>query len=300
MKNLLLCLASQKGYEVLKSALPYREKYRFHVCTFKEPGVADSYDGKIRELAASMRSGLIPIQEYQTDLPRIVQEHEIESALCISWRYLFPRDVVSSLHGNVIVAHDSLLPKFRGFAPLATAMIVGERRTGVTFLQVGRAIDDGPVLWQEHVSIESTDTIQVLIEKLIPLYKQGAEMYFEQAFGAGRPQDESLATYSLWRDEADYEIDWSLEAERIERTIRALGTPYAGARTRLAGDCIVIHRATLRADLPFAIRQPGKVWELDELGRPTVVCGRGLLRIDEATCHGTNWLPLKKLRGRFG
>jgi methionyl-tRNA formyltransferase len=62
---------------------------------------------------------------------------------------------------------------------------------------------------------------------------------------------------------------------------------------------VVIHRAEVEPDLPFAIRQPGKVWALDTDGRPTVVCGSGLLKILEASADGTSIVPLEKLRLRF-
>lgn len=285
---------------MLESARPFLNRYRFHVCTFKEPTVVESYDRKIRELAEAMGCTIIPIWDYQADLRQVIEHYRIDSVLCISWRYLIPPMIIAALAGNVVIAHDSLLPKFRGFAPLVTAMIVGEKRTGVTFLRAGAGTDDGPILWQNEIAIEPTDTIQSMIDKLIPLYKRGAELFFAQALKNERSQDDSQASYSIWRDRVDLEIDWNLDAERIERTIRALGAPYSGAHTRLDGEPIVIHNAALCADVNFAIRQPGKIWELDHQGRPTVVCGQGLLRIIEATMNGESVFPLKKLRGRFG
>jgi methionyl-tRNA formyltransferase len=108
-----------------------------------------------------------------------------------------------------------------------------------------------------------------------------------------------LATYSIWRDEVDYWIDWREDAARIERTIRALGDPYLGARTRWNDCTVVLHRATVIDDVRFAIRQPGKVWALDEQGCPTVVCGAGMLKVLAATCDGQSILPLTSLRVRF-
>jgi methionyl-tRNA formyltransferase len=270
------------------------------VCTFDEQNVADPYHHRIRELARSIGIDVVPIQEFRTKLDHIIQVHQIQAALCISWRYLFQPQIVSALEGNVVVAHDALLPKYRGFAPLATAMIAGDSQTGVTFLRVGDKVDNGPILWQGAITIEATDTIKSLIQKLVPLYIRGVELFLEQELREGTQQDESQATYSIWRDEADYAIEWELDSERIERTIRALGPPYLGARTRSGTDTVVIHRASVQPDITFAIRQPGKIWHIDEKGRPTVVCGRGLLRIDEARRGNKNFLPVRKLRGRFG
>ena len=207
--------------------------------------------------------------------------------------------MVDRLAGDVVVAHDSLLPRFRGFAPLATAMITGEKETGVTYLRVGDSVDNGDILWQARVPIGNDDTIQSLIDKLSPLYARGAHLYFSESFNDAQPQDDSKATFSIWRDSTDYRIDWTHDADIIERTVRALGPPYLGAQTTVDGTTIVISRASVQPDVKFAIRQPGKVWSIDELGRPSVVCGTGVLRIDQAAQEGKSLLPFRKLRVRF-
>ena len=115
----------------------------------------------------------------------------------------------------------------------------------------------------------------------------------------GTPQDHSKATYSIWRDADDYWIDWTQDSETIERTIRALGKPYLGARSRLNDKTIIISESVVEPDICFAIRQPGKVWSLDETGCPTIVCGRGMLRITSAMEEGRSIIPMRSLRLRF-
>jgi methionyl-tRNA formyltransferase len=210
-----------------------------------------------------------------------------------------PPEAVDHLNGEVVIAHDSLLPRLRGFAPLPTALIVGEPHTGVTLIRAGPGVDDGDVLWQKSIAIGPADTIADLIDRVIPLYREGAGRYLRGELVDARPQDKRLATYSIWRDELDYRIDWSESADRIERTVRALGPPYLGARSTLGGEEVVLHRAEVMPDLEFAIRQPGKVWSLDADGRPTVVCGKGCLKILAASAGGKGLFPLKSLRQRF-
>ncbi len=140
--------------------------------------------------------------------------------LCIGWHYLVPETVVRHLEGRVFVAHDSLLPKLRGFAPLPTALLTGERRTGVTFLRVGASVDDGDILWQQEVPIEPNDTIGDLIQRITPLYRDGTEQLLRGELRDRRPQDASQATYSIWRDEQDYWIRWGDSAQAIERAVR--------------------------------------------------------------------------------
>lgn len=297
--GVLLCLGTRKGYEVLREAVRVDHGRPLHVCTFKEKGVVESFDGSIRALAAASGVPVVPWKGFREAPWEFLDGRGIGAILCIGWRFLVPEAVLDRLDGGVVIAHDSLLPKLRGFAPLATALIAGESRTGVTFLRAAAGVDDGPVLWQGEVPIEADDTIGALIEKVGPLYAEGARRFLLGELREAQAQDERQATYSLWRDEIDYRIDWSEPADRIERLVRAVGPPYLGAQTQVGGRSLVVERAEVVPDLTFAIRQPGKIWCLDPGGRPSVVCGTGLLKIVAATSGGENALPLTSLRQRF-
>jgi methionyl-tRNA formyltransferase len=300
MKPILLCVATKKGHEVLQEALEHCPRQFLSVCVISEPNTAEPFDEAIRRLARDAGVPIIPWSSFRSDPVGFLRSHEVGTILCISWRYLIPPPALTYLEGEVIVAHDSLLPKFRGFAPLPTALIVGEERTGVTFLRAAPGMDEGDILWQGSVPIEPTDTIGTLIDKICPLYRAGARRCFQGELVHATPQDSQLATYSLWRDELDYRVDWSEDAEQIERTIRALGPPYLGAQAMLGGKIVFLHQAEVLPDLDFAIRQTGKIWSLDCEGRPTIVCGKGLLKLLRATsAQGVNLFPLKALRQRF-
>jgi len=300
VKSTLLCLATKKGHEVLKEAVACGMARSLFVSVIAEPNTAEPFDAAIRELALSERIMVVPWSLFRDDPVAFLAERNIGAIMCIGWRYLIPRAAIEHLSGEVVVAHDSLLPKLRGFAPLPTALIAGEEKTGVTFLRPGAAVDDGDVLWQGAVAIAPTDTIADLIDKVCPIYREGARRYFERKLTESVPQDHSRATYSIWRDELDYRIDWTRDAVEIERTIRALGPPYLGAQALHSGQVVVVRQVEIVPDLDFAIRQPGKIWSLDSAGRPTVVCGSGLLKITVATTReGASILPIRGLRQRF-
>jgi methionyl-tRNA formyltransferase len=116
----------------------------------------------------------------------------------------------------------------------------------------------------------------------------------------GTPQKEEGATYSVWRDEEDDRIHWSADADRIKRFIDSVGSPYKGVSAFIEERKVRRLDAAVEPDIHVEDRQPGKVIFLRQ-GFPTVVCGRGLLRItdlrDDAT--GGTLLPLQKLRTRF-
>jgi methionyl-tRNA formyltransferase len=299
MAKILLCIATEKGLESLRAATDCADPSHLLVCTFTETGVVESFHEQIAATARAVGIQIATWGAFRENPVGFIRSNEIGSILCVGWRYLIPEPAIRELESNVVVAHDSLLPKHRGFAPLVTAMIAGDSQTGVTFFRVGTAVDNGDVFWQGKVTIERHDTIGSLIRKTLPLYREGVLRFCRGEFRDAAPQDESQATYSIWRDSDDYYIDWSQEAEFIERSVRALGTPYSGARTFLGGKVVVLQQVEVVADLPFSIRQPGKVWALDKAGNPTVVCGKGMLKICAAMVDGKTVLPLNALRLRF-
>jgi len=137
------------------------------------------------------------------------------------------------------------------------------------------------------------------------LYVQVIEQILKDLCNGGQlaatPQDEAAATYSLWRDEADYFIDWKEDDRRILRTIYALSFPYQGACTLLHGRKVIIEDAIPVQDVVIVNRDPGKVLFV-EAGLPVVVCGSGLLKIKTAYYYPDKKtiLPLEKFRSRFG
>jgi methionyl-tRNA formyltransferase len=113
------------------------------------------------------------------------------------------------------------------------------------------------------------------------------------------PQSVVEASYSLWRDNEDYFVDWRAPATTIRRTVDALGFPYKGAASTLAGKVVRILKAEALSDVTIANRTPGKVIFVHD-SKPVVVCGEGLLRIDELVDDlGSSLLPLSRFRTRF-
>jgi methionyl-tRNA formyltransferase len=203
--------------------------------------------------------------------------------LLIGWQWI--EQAVDRRH---IVFHDSLLPRLRGFNPTVTALIAGDAEIGVSAFRPAdgdpSSVDTGPVFGQEKISIRYPITIQDAYKLLGPAYSRLAERLVNSA-GSGTlsflPQDSDNTTYSLWRDEDDYWIDWKKSAEEIRRFVDAVGWPYMGAKCKMQGREIRIDSVEVADNLMFANRHPGKVWSLSR-GMPIVVCGSGTLRILEA------------------
>lgn len=226
---------------------------------------------------------------------------ETDYVIAVSWRWIidFPQH-------KLIVLHDSLLPRYRGFAPLPNALINGEKTIGVTALFGAKDYDRGAIISQQATHIEYPICIKEAIEIVSDIYSQlVCEVFSALQTGeqlASRSQNEDEATYSPWRDSLDYIIDWTISAREIRRFVDALGSPYSGAITFSDGDEIVVVRASEVTDVSCELRHPGKVLFLDN-GMPIVVCGSGLLRVEEAFVRRDanlhQFLPLRKLRTRF-
>jgi methionyl-tRNA formyltransferase len=243
-------------------------------------------------------------QRYKLMVRDDVRSADFASAslvLLIGWQFL-----IKDLDRRFVVFHDSLLPKLRGFNPTVTALIAGETEFGVTaFSPIGgdaAVADSGPVFGQEKFQIQYPATILSVYEKLGRAYCRLAERVV-QAAALGRlsfsKQDESKATYSIWRDEHDYRINWAKNADEISRFVDAVGWPYMGAKSLLQGREIRIDRVEVGRDLVLVNRCTGKIWSLAD-GIPEVVCGSGLLRILEAREADGAPVIFKSLRARLG
>ncbi len=256
----------------------------------QDPGVNCDY---FQEIVDTAESAGIRILARGEPLP----PHSF--SLAVGWRFMIPNEP------RLVVFHDSLLPRYRGFAPLVNALINGETQIGVTALWGAETYDSGPVIDQASIAVNYPLTIHEAIATVTPLYQRLATEITQRLLAGedicGREQDTSKATYSIWRDEDDYIVDWTQDATYVARFIDAVGSPYMGACSYVGRQKVRILRVEVEKAKPiFEIRHPGKVFSVSD-GVPTVVCGDGLIRLlvvtDAAT--GDSLLPWKRLRTRF-
>lgn len=222
---------------------------------------------------------------------------ESEYGVAVAWRWIINDNT------RLIVLHDSLLPKYRGFAPLVNMLIHKEPFIGVTALFATSEYDKGDIIDQKVVKVQYPLRIKEAIGLLLPLYADITcnivKKLYLKAMVEGYPQNENEATYSLWRDEDDYRINWNESAEYIQQFIYSVGTPYKGACSICNGQKIRILDCEIKDDVTFVDRQVGKVAFMDS-GCPVVVCGRGLLKITSIESdQGDSLLPFGRFRSRF-
>jgi methionyl-tRNA formyltransferase len=203
----------------------------------------------------------------------------------------------------LVVLHDSLLPKFRGFSPTVSSLILGETKIGVTAIRPIAELDAGPIVAQHSVSITHPIKVRHAFELLAPCYvhciRESIRKFGQPAF-AGTPQLEDQASYSVWRDSFDLEIDWRTSADQVARFVAAVGYPYAGAYTTYGEERIIIDEVEVIADLPFVNRVAGKIWQRNSENVVEVLCGNGMIRITSARREDGSHFSFPQIRKRFG
>jgi methionyl-tRNA formyltransferase len=281
---------TQKGYEVLLNLI--NEEYITLiscVISSRDKGIEKDFYEEIKDLCS--RNG---IEFYdKSDNVNISSEYSI----AISWRWLIEESE------NLIVLHDSILPKYRGFAPLVNSLKNGEKEIGVTALFANSEYDRGDIICSHKIGIDYPITIAQAIVLISDCYIKCINFIFTHIANGKilqtHKQDELLATYSLWLNDGDYRIDWSQDSHSVERFVNAVGWPYSGAFTNDGIEIIKILQVEVVNDVKIENRAPGKVVFINE-GYPVVVCGEGLVRIKSmTTSNGKSLLPLKKFRTKF-
>ena len=268
-----LYLMTEKGLAVLEAALEANVEIA-HVTTASATGMNDNSHETISLVAK------------QHGIPTFLRSHPpsytSDLSVAAGWRWML--DVP-----ELVVLHDSLLPRYRGYSPLITALANGDPEVGVTAFVANDVPDTGPIVAQRRLPLAYPVRMRQVLKRLVPLYKDLASEVLRE----DRPlryfqQDHAKATYSLWRDDHDYRIDWTADDRTIVRLVDAASEPFPGAWTTADGNRVVIDYAETVTDVRFEQRHPGKVAWKDE--GTVVVCGTGLVRIPNAVPTKTRFV----------
>jgi methionyl-tRNA formyltransferase len=186
---------------------------------------------------------------------------------------ILPNAVLTAPRLGCLNVHASLLPRWRGAAPIQRAILAGDCETGITIMRMDKGLDTGPILLKRAVPIEATTTAAGLRDTLAAV---GAELIVEALEGVAagtlhpvaQPSEGVTYAAKLARDEG--RIDWRKPAVALERQVRALN-PWPGVWFEQKGERIKVHAAALAA----GEGRPGTVLD----GWPAIACGEGALRL---------------------
>ncbi|HYD50000.1 MAG TPA: methionyl-tRNA formyltransferase, partial [Terriglobales bacterium] len=223
-----------------------------------------------------------------------LQQWAPEAIIVVAYGKILPRAILDLPRLGCINVHASLLPKYRGAAPIQWAIYHGEPTTGVTIMHINERMDAGDMLLQRSTAIGSQETYGELQQHLATI---GAQALIETIDGliAGKitptAQDEAQATYAPLVTKENGRIDWNASAVQIERMIRAF-QPWPSAYTGLDGKRLQIHRAEVAA-ADAAGAAAGTVIAVDEA--IAIACGEGVLRAHELQLEGRRRLPAAEI-----
>ena len=201
-------------------------------------------------------------------------ELRADAAVVVAYGLLLPQELLDAPAHGCLNIHASLLPRWRGAAPIHRAIMAGDRETGICIMQMEAGLDTGPVLYPETISIAPDETTAALHERLSDLGARSIVQSLKDLSQLqARPQSSVGICYAQKIDKSEAQIDWSLPAEILDRQIRGL-SPFPGAWAMLRGERVkFLGSALISCEQPLA--SAGTVLD-DDLG---IACGSGALRI---------------------
>lgn len=224
----------------------------------------------------------------------LLRELAPELIVVVAYGKILPEYVLNFPKYGCVNMHASLLPRFRGAAPIQRAVMEGERRTGITAMYMEKGLDTGDMIMKAEIEIGEEQTAGELHDALAEL---GGRVLIEtvQKLESGEvnaeKQDDSMSTYAHMLTKAEGEIDWSLTAREIKNRVRGLN-PWPMAFSFLDGKRIVIDRVIITE----GSGEPGEVISADEA--LVVACGEGAVRIESFKPEGKKKMPVSEyLRG---
>ncbi len=205
-----------------------------------------------------------------------------EVIIVVAYGKLLPKAVLDIPPHGCINVHGSLLPRWRGAAPIQWAVIAGDEMAGVTTMQMAEGLDTGDMLLTYETKVGEKETAGELFDRLA---QSGAELLTETLVKLNditpRPQDDAQSCYAHMLDKQMAVIDWSKSAHEIDCLIRGLN-PWPIALTTLSGERLKVFAAEKAA----GNGEPGTVLEADPKKGLTVACGEGALRLTEIQLVG--------------
>lgn len=205
-----------------------------------------------------------------------------EVIIVVAYGKLLPKAVLDIPPHGCINVHGSLLPRWRGAAPIQWAVIAGDEMAGVTTMQMAEGLDTGDMLLTYETKVGEKETAGELFDRLA---QSGAELLTQTLVKLDeitpRPQDDAQSCYAHMLDKQMAVIDWSKSAHEIDCLIRGLN-PWPIALTTLSGDRLKV----FAAEKANGRGEPGTVLEADPKKGLTVACGEGALRLTEIQLVG--------------
>lgn len=236
--------------------------------------------GAVKLLALKHKITLLQPQTLKSPaLHSQLKAFDAEVMVVAAYGLILPKAVLNLPRYGCLNIHASLLPRWRGAAPIHRAILADDRETGITIMQMDEGLDTGAMLLTASISVEQNDTTQTLHDKLCMLGARSiveALELLQQGNLVASTQNEALACYAAKIKKAEAEINWRLDANQINRMVRAFN-PGPGAFTHIQGNILKIWQVKVISD--DSSLQPGEIVATDRHGI-TVACGSGMIILE--------------------
>ena len=212
-------------------------------------------------------------------------------AIVAAYGLILPKRVIEAFPKGCLNVHGSLLPRWRGAAPMQRAIEAGDEKTGITIMQVVEALDAGAMYKKKEIIIDKDMTVGILHDKMAKL---GAQLMVEVLDNLDnivpQPQDESLVTYAAKIDKAESLLDFRQSAVVLERKIRAFN-PYPATYFEHNGERFKLLKTTAVANDKNL--KPGEIWQ--DKTNLIIGCGEGALQVEQIQRQGKKAMSAEEL-----
>jgi methionyl-tRNA formyltransferase len=223
-----------------------------------------------------------PVSLRSEDAAKDFADLQPDVAVVVAYGLILPQPVLDAPLLGCLNIHASLLPRWRGAAPIQRAIMAGDKMTGVCIMQMEAGLDTGPVLLREEIAIGAEETTADLHDRLSAM---GARLIVRALDRipelTPQAQPDVGVTYAAKIDKSEARVNWSRPAVEVDRTIRGL-SPFPGAWTDIRGERVKL----LRSRLVEGSGPPGR-----HLGGFTIACGEGAVEVTEAQREGKRPMP---------
>jgi methionyl-tRNA formyltransferase len=286
-----------RGFKLLEKLLEHNYVPKYIVVLKEDDHEIEKHSDSLITLANKRGIRYVCKKKLGQEDFEVINSRLYDFAIVCGWRTIIPLELNKQFKIGMLAAHDSLLPKYRGFAPLNWAIINGESQTGVTLFKInGDETDSGDILQQATVKIGSSEYASEvytrIIEATIKVYFDFFEDFKNKSV-VSKKQNENEATYTCKRGPNDGRIDWSKNSHEIFNLVRALAHPYPGAFCFFDKRIFHIRKASLG-------KNNEKMYSGKILGRVItvasdhieVLCNQGTISIYEWEDKSTNVIEI--------
>ena len=286
--RILFIGGTKRGYSAIRTLIEQEAKVVGVISLRQDEHEEERYELPIKELAQRFE---IPCYETkwmneQNYVELISNKLQPDIAFVVGCRILIPKEIYQIPLQGTLAIHDSLLPQYRGFAPLNWAILNGENYTGVTLFYLNELMDGGDIVAQKRININSNDTAPMVYEQICQatvdiILETYLSFYHQQVTRI--KQNYAQGSFTCSRTPQDGLINWSQSTITVYNQIRALTYPYPGAFTFYKGKKLNIWRAKLLDNhQDYVGRIPGRVVCVSKSnGYVDVLTGDGIIRIFE-------------------